>query len=212
MKTVAILGAGNVARTLADALARAGHHPVVGARNPGRSAAAWSDSAAKPTTLTSAAEAGDLVVNALPGPVAVDVLSGLARELAGTVLVDVANATIPDARGFAAELLYPGSSLAEELQRALPRTRVVKALNTVHVSAMAAPASLAIPPTAFLSGNDTTAKADTRTLLTTLGWDQHHVVDLGPITTARVPESFLLLVGPLINALGPIPFALSIAR
>lgn len=210
--TTAVLGTGTVARTLARALADAGRPLALGSRHPERAAAAWPEAPVRPTTLERAAEAGGIVVNALPGPVSLDVLGALAPQLTGKVLVDVANATASDDRGFASALLHPDSSLAEELQRALPHTHVVKTLNTVHVSLMADPGAIAAAPTAFLSGDDADAKAAVLALLTDLGWPDDQVVDLGGIATARVPEAFILLVGPLVGALGPVPFALSVAR
>jgi hypothetical protein len=36
--------------------------------------------------------------------------------------------------------------------------------------------------------------------------------DIGPLTNVWWPESFLLMVRPLVAALSPVPFALAIAR
>lgn len=108
--------------------------------------------------------------------------------------------------------LYPGSSLAEEIQQALPDVRVVKTLNTVHDSVMADPGKLTIAPSVFVSGNDADAKQVVGSLLGDLGWPPEWIIDLGDVTTARVPEAFVLMVGSLVRALGPVPFAMAIAR
>ncbi|MFF5233170.1 NADPH-dependent F420 reductase [Dactylosporangium sp. NPDC000521] len=195
MSVVGILGAGNVARALAPALSAAGHDVIVGARD----------------RVESAAARAEIVVNALPGAVSVGVLGGLRQHLAGKVLVDVANAVELGPDGFASRLLY--QNLAAELQRILPDTRVVKALNTVGPAAlMADPVSLAVPPSTFLCGDDADAKKAVAGLLADLGWSPQRVIDLGGVETAWWPESFVLMVRPLITALGPIPFALAIAR
>ncbi|MCW6007018.1 NAD(P)-binding domain-containing protein [Micromonospora sp. CPCC 205371] len=195
MSMIGILGAGNVARALAPALSAAGHDVAIGTRD----------------NLASTAAAAEIVVNALPGAVSVDVLGPLRAELAGKVLVDVANAVEQGPDGFATRLLH--ANLAQELQRALPDTRVVKALNTVGpASLMAAPGSLATPPSTFLCGDDPVAKKVVAALLADLGWPERSVIDLGGVANAWWPESFVLMVRPLVAALGPVPFALAVAH
>ena len=210
--TIAVLGTGNVGSVLAGALARAGHAVTAGSRDPARRAATWTVPVPL-TGLAEAAEYADVVVNATPGHESVRLLSPLAPQLAGAVLVDVANAVEQGPDGFATALRYPGSSLAEELQRALPDTRVVKTLNTIGpAEAMVTPAALTIPPSAFLSGDDDTAKATVAALLGDLGWHRDQILDLGGLDTAGVTEAFVLLVRPLVRALGPAPFALTVAH
>ena len=210
--TIAVIGTGSVGTTLATVLARAGHAVTAGSRDPRRRAADWS----APVPLTGMADAAthaDVVVNATPGHESVDLLRPLAPQLAGAVLVDVANAVEQGPDGFATALRYPGSSLAEELQLALPDTRVVKTLNTIGpASAMAAPGALATPPSAFLSGDDAAARRLVAALLADLGWRPEWVIDLGGLAAARVTEAFVLLVRPLVQALGPVPFGLAVAR
>ncbi len=159
-----------------------------------------------------AAARAELVVNAMPGAVSVAALTALAPQLAGKVLVDVANAVEVNEHGLAVSLLYPGSSLAEEIQRALPGVRVVKTLNTMHDSVMARPELLAVPPSAFLSGDDAEARKAVAGLLADLGWPPEWVIDLGGVETARGVEAFMLMVGGLVRALGPVPFGMTIAR
>lgn len=212
MTAITVLGTGHVARALAGGLHGAGHEVTVGSRDPGRAAARWTGSGVRVTGLRDAAGPAGVVVNATPGAQSLDVLTGLAEELAGKVLVDVANAVVTDSAGFASALVYPDSSLAEEIQRALPEVRVVKTLNTVHDSVMAAPSGLASAPTAFVSGDDADARRTVHGLLHDLGWPPSWVIDLGDVRTARVPEAFVLMVGSLVRALGPVPFGMAIAR
>lgn len=213
MTTIAILGSGHVARALAGKFRAAGHEVVVGSRDPRSSATAgWVASAVRVVSLPDAAGSAEVVVNAMPGSASVQTLTGLAAQLSGKVLLDVANAVEFDPVGFAAALLYPGGSLAEELQRALPETRVVKTLNTVHDSVMADPGRLSTSPSAFVSGNHADAKKIVTSLLTDLGWPPEWIIDLGTVETARGPEAFVLMIRHLIHALGPVPFAMTIAR
>ncbi|HEY3480038.1 MAG TPA: NAD(P)-binding domain-containing protein [Streptomyces sp.] len=198
MTTIAVLGNGRVGGNLATALTRAGHEVTVADRSPGSAA--------------DAARTAQIIINATPGAGSLDRLAALHDELHGKILVDVSNATVDGPDGLPADLIYPGSSLAEHLQEALPDTRVVKTLNTMLYTVMTAPAVLAQPPTAFLSGEDPQAKQITRALLTDLGWHQEWITDLGGIKTARATEAAILFVPHVIRSSGFAPFALSIAR
>ncbi|MFF3751912.1 NADPH-dependent F420 reductase [Streptomyces sp. NPDC002018] len=212
MTTIGVLGSGNVARTLAGALHHAGHEVLVGSRNPQKTSAGWDGSGIRVTGLRDAAGSAEVVINATPGSASLEVLTGLASRLTGKILVDIANAAESGSDGFASVPLYPGSSLAEEIQRALPDVRVVKTLNTMHDSLMADPSQLTVAPSVFVSGNDADAKRAVGALLAGLGWPPEWIIDLGDVTTARVPEAFVLMVGSLVRALGPIPFGMAVAR
>ncbi|MFF4339018.1 NADPH-dependent F420 reductase [Kitasatospora sp. NPDC001540] len=198
MTTIAVLGNGRVGGNLARALIRAGHEVTAVDREPGAAA--------------DAARTAQVVINATPGAGSLERLADLRAELAGKILVDVSNATLDGPDGLPADLIYPGSSLAERLQEALPETRVVKTLNTMLFPVMTAPAALAQAPTAFLSGDDPQAKKTVGDLLADLGWQQEWITDLGGIETARATEAAILFVPHVIRASGFTPFAVSISR
>ncbi|MEU1409870.1 NAD(P)-binding domain-containing protein [Streptomyces sp. NPDC005728] len=198
MTMIAVLGNGRVGGSLALALTRAGHEVTVADRSPGSAA--------------DAARTAQIVINATPGAGSLERLIALREELQGKMLVDVSNATVDGPDGLPAELLYPGSSLAEQLQEALPDTRVVKTLNTMLYTVMTAPAALTQTPTAFLSGNDPEAKQVVRGLLADLSWQQEWITDLGGIETARAAEAAILFVPHVIRSGGFAPFAISITR
>ncbi|WP_329416648.1 NAD(P)-binding domain-containing protein [Streptomyces sp. NBC_00704] len=198
MTTIAVLGNGRVGGNLAAALARAGHEVTVADRTPGAAG--------------DAASTARIVINATPGAGSLERLAALREELQDTILVDVSNATADGPDGLPADLIYPGSSLGEQLQDALPETRVVKTLNTMLFPVMTSPATLAQTPTAFLSGDDPQAKQTVHDLLTDLGWQQEWITDLGGIRTARATEAAILFVPHVIRSTGFTPFAISIAR
>lgn len=191
MSAIAILGSGRVGGSLAAKLTEAGHAVVFGSGD---------------------LAAAEIVINALPGEVCLDVLKPLAEQLSGKILIDLANATRRGTDGLPATLLHPGGSLGAEIQRALPRTRVVKTLNTMLYTVMTNPTSLSSPVTAFLSGDDTAAKRVVAELLGDLGWPSDWILDLGGIDTAQAPEAFVLLVPRVFAARGGVvPFGLSIS-
>ncbi|WP_033822032.1 NADPH-dependent F420 reductase, partial [Kitasatospora sp. MBT63] len=187
-----------VGGNLAAALTRAGHEVTVADRAPGAAA--------------DVARSAEVVINATPGAGSLERLTALRDELRGKILIDVSNATVDGPDGLPGDLIHPGSSLAEQLQEALPDTHVVKTLNTMLFPVMTAPATLTRTPTAFLSGDDPQAKQTVRDLLTDLGWHQDWITDLGAIRTARATEAAILFVPHVIRADGFTPFAISIAR
>lgn len=198
MSDITVLGGGRVGGGLATALTRAGHEVTVATRSPDATA--------------DAVRAAHVVINATPGAGSLERLAELRTELRGKILVDVSNATVDGPDGLPADLLYPGSSLAEQLQEALPETLVVKTLNTMLHPVMTEPSSLTQPPTAFLSGADPKAKQVVRGLLVDLGWRHEWITDLGGIQTARATEGAVLFVPHVIRSSGFAPFAISIAR
>ncbi|MGW4873848.1 NADPH-dependent F420 reductase [Streptomyces chartreusis] len=196
MTKISILGNGRVGGGLATALTGAGHDVTVADRSPGAAA--------------DAARSARVVINATPGEGSLERLVALREELRGKILVDVSNATVDGPDGLPVDLLHHGSSLAEQLQRALPDTHVVKTLNTMLYSVMTAPATLSQPATVFLSGEDRSAKQIVRGLLVDLGWREEWITDLGGVETARATEAAVLFVPHVIRARGFAPFAISV--
>lgn len=196
MTKISILGNGRVGGGLATALSRAGHDVTVADRSPGAAA--------------DAARSAHVVINATPGEGSLERLVALREQLRGKILVDVSNATVDGPDGLPVDLLHHGSSLAEQLQRALPDTHVVKTLNTMLYSVMTAPATLSQPATVFLSGEDRATKEIVRGLLVDLGWREEWITDLGGVETARATEAAVLFVPHVIRARGFAPFAISV--
>ncbi len=224
---IAILGTGPVGQTLADALTNLGHEVSVGTRDPHATLArtdpdtfgnppfqVWSQ--AHPhvalATYADAAQGAELVVNATNGSGSLEALkSAGAQHLAGKVLLDVAN-PLDFSAGMPPSLFISNSdSLGEQIQRAFPDVRVVKALNTMNAYLMVDPGQLAEGQhSVFVSGDDATAKGTVTSLLTSLG--HRDVIDLGDITTARGTEMYLPLWARLWSALGTPMFNIQIVR
>jgi predicted dinucleotide-binding enzyme len=199
---IAILGTGKVAHALGAGWRKAGHDVVLGARD-----ASVTDPDSEVTSLQEALAAGDVVVNAITGAVALAAITALdTTAMAGKTLLDATNAVT--ATG---DLVYPNSSLAEHLQAALPAVHVVKSLNTAAIEVQADP-SLVGPATVFLSGDDDAAKAQVRDLLHDLGWKDDGIIDLGGIQTARGPENYIVLFFETIGVLKTPFFNIHIAR
>ena len=178
---IGILGSGAVGPALARGYARHGHEVRIGTRQ--------TDVDGLPTgTPQEVARDADLVMLAVRGDAAVQVVSGLAAELDGKVLVDATNpldtSTMPPG-------LFVGTtdSLGEQVQRAVPGARVVKAYNTVGNALMVDPDLPGGPPTMFIAGDDAEAKATVTGLLEETGWE---VADLGGIAASRWLEALCM--------------------
>jgi predicted dinucleotide-binding enzyme len=79
---IAVIGAGNIGRTLGSKWADAGHEVVYGVRRPG-----GPDTA----TVPDAVAGTEVVVLAVPGAAAKEVVAALGGELTGKVVVDATN-------------------------------------------------------------------------------------------------------------------------
>jgi hypothetical protein len=199
---IAILGTGKVAHALGAGWKKSGHDVIFGARD-----ASAADPDFEITGLQDALAVGDVIVNAITGAVALEAITALdTSAMAGKTLLDATNAVTGTG-----DLVYPNSSLAEHLQAALPAVHVVKSLNTAAIEVQADP-SLVGPATAFVSGDDQTAKAEVRGLLHDLGWKDEGIIDLGGIRTARGPENYILLFFETIGVLKSPFFNIHITR
>lgn len=213
---IGILGTGVVGETIANKLAASGHDVMMGARSAtNEKAAAWVAKAgakASQGTFADAARHGEIAFLCTKGEVAVDVvrLAGKA-SLAGKILVDITN-PLDFSKGMPPTVFTKGDdSLAEQLQRELPETKVVKALNTVSADVMVEPARLGGESDIFVSGNDAAAKAAVSNFLREqFGWKS--VVDLGDVTTARGTEHYLPMWLRMMFALGTADFNIKIVK
>jgi predicted dinucleotide-binding enzyme len=208
---IAVLGTGMVGQTLAPAFARLGHDVVLGTRDPAvtRARDGW-DLELPLRPFEEAADGAELVVNATDGRASLDVLARVGAALRGRVLLDVAN-PLDFSRGLPPSLTTPGDdSLAEQIQRAHPESRVVKSLNTVNCKLMVDPSRVSGDSTVFVAGDDPEAKAVVRDLLGALGW--RDVIDLGALSAARGLEMWLPLWVGLMSTLGTTDFNLRVVR
>jgi len=214
---IGVLGTGMVGRAIATKLADLGHEVKMGSRTAANeSAAEWVASAgagASQGTFADAAADGELVFNCTAGEASLAALeSAGAENLAGKVLVDVSNA-LDHSRGMPPGLFTSSfDSLGEQIQRAFPDTRVVKALNTVNCEVMVEPSKVPGEHDVFLCGDEQAAKARVAELLQSFGWPPESVVDLGDLSSARGMEAYLLLWIRLWGALGTGHFNVKVVR
>ncbi len=202
---IGVLGTGAAGQTVAAKLVALGHDVMMGARSADNEKVVGfaKRTGGNAGTFADAAAHGEMVINCTRGDTSLATLSGLAAQLRGKVLLDLAN-PLDFSAGFPPHLSVSNTdSLAEQIQRALPDTFVVKSLNTVNAEVMIAPARVPGPHTVFVSGNDQRAKGKVMDFLRSLGWQS--IIDLGDITSARAAEQLLPLWVRLFAALGNNP-------
>jgi predicted dinucleotide-binding enzyme len=169
---IGIIGDGNVGSALSAGLKRAGHdvRAVGNDKGAARETAAW----------------GDVVLLAVPFIALDDVVKEAGEALAGKTVVDVTNsldASMNLALGFT-------TSGAEELQKKLPKARVVKAFNTLFAQHMSSGRLGDEPLTALVAADDAGAKQTVLELAREIGFD---AVDAGPLKNARLIEPLAFL-------------------
>lgn len=193
---IAVFGTGSVGETLGSKLVDLGHDVKMGSRTANNEKAmAWVKKAgprASSGTFADAASFGELIINATLGAGTIEVfkMAGEANT-SGKVVLDLSN-PLDFSKGMPPSLFISNTdSLGEALQREFPKTKVVKALNTMWCGLMVNPRQLADSHHTFVAGNDAGAKDAVKKLLLSFGWKSDEVIDVGDITAARATEAVL---------------------
>jgi predicted dinucleotide-binding enzyme len=171
---VAVIGKGNVGIALAAGLSRKGHEIRFGHRDPKE-------------PVEDAAKWGDVVILAVPHSAVADAAKHIGSAADRKPLIDVTNA-LDQNWDLAVGLT---TSAAEELQKMLPKARVVKAFNTVFAQNQSTGRVRNDQLTAFIAGDDLKAKQTVMQLARDIGFDP---VDSGPLKAARYLEPMAVLM------------------
>lgn len=199
---VIIVGAGNMARGIGYRLAAGGHSITFVDRTPAKAEALATEiGKAHPAAKVAVRAPGGLypapvVVVALPFDAARDFARANADALAGKVVVDITNPLNATYDGLS---VAPGTSAAEALAAALPKSQVVKAFNTTFAGPLANGAAGGAKLDVLVAGNDAAAKQTVIALVNDGGLNG---IDAGPIERARQLEGLALLGITLQGPLG----------
>lgn len=192
---VGILGSGVVGQTLATGFIKYGHQVKIGTSNAGKlnnwlSNAGPNGSAA---SFADAASFGELIVLAVKGTAALNVLEKAGKEnLKDKTVIDATN-PIADAAPVNGVLKFftdLNSSLMEELQNKYLQANFVKAFSCVGNAMMINPDFGGTKPTMFIAGNNDDSKNVVKEILDTFGWE---VEDMGKAEAARAIEPLCIL-------------------
>jgi predicted dinucleotide-binding enzyme len=173
---IAVLGSGHVGQTLAEGFRGVGHEVTIASRS-GDKLAEFSARTGIPEQPFDRAVAGaEVVVLAVQGAVAQELVTRLAPGLAGTIVIDTTNPIAgPPVGGVLPYFTGPDDSLLQRLQRAVPEARFVKAFNSVGAGLMVQPALRGGRPSMFLCGDDAAAREAVAGLCAQLGWQAEDV-------------------------------------
>ena len=199
MTKIAVLGTGIVGETIGTKLIELGHQVMMGSRTANNEKAqaflAKHDGKTSIGTFADAAAFSEIIFNCTSGGGSLEALK-LAGEknLNGKILVDLAN-PLDFSQGMPPSLSFVNTnSLGEEIQRAFPQLKVVKTLNTLWCGLMVNPKMIHDGDhTIFVCGNDVAAKETVKGILSSFGWIDKNILDLGDITRARGTEMYLPL-------------------
>lgn len=201
---ISILGTGNVGQTFAEKLVSLGHSVMMGTRKVSETMEretfkSWftNHSAIALEDMETAAAFGEIIINALNGSASLEAFESFASDrLSDKIILDLSN-PLDFSKGFPPALiqkLQNVNSLGEELQKILPKSKVVKTLNTLWCGLMINPSLIGDGNHLnFICGNDQDAKEKVKALLNEFGWKNENILDLGNIDNARGTEAYLLL-------------------
>lgn len=195
---IGILGSGDVGRRLGDGLIALGHKVKIGTREPGKlDLQQWINNhgqeKAAAGTFAEAASFGDELIFLATlwdgAPNAIKMAN--VKNFTGKIVIDVTN-PLDFSKGVPPKLAVGHTdSAGETVQRLLPESKIVKALNTVGNIQMINPDFQGGPPTMFVCGNDKDAKKTVAdSILTPFGWE---TIDIGRIEGSRLLEPLAML-------------------
>jgi predicted dinucleotide-binding enzyme len=187
MAKIGVVGSGSVAQTVAQGLAKKGNDVRIGSRDPKKLAEYAQKSGVASGTFEDVVAHGDVIVFAVKGKIAEELVRSLARGLEGKVVIDTTNPIEdgPPVDGIIPYFTGPNDSLMERLQRAAPGARFVKAWNSVGGAFMIDPVFEGGRASMFICGNDDAAKKTVAGILDSVGWDAE---DIGKAAGARAIE------------------------
>jgi 8-hydroxy-5-deazaflavin:NADPH oxidoreductase len=181
---VTVIGAGNMGSAFVKQLVLAGHEVRVTARDADKAAkVAAANPGAKAVPPAGAADGADAIVLATGHADAVLALKSVG-PLDGQIVVDITNPLTPDYMGLT---LGHSTSAAEEIAKAVPGAKVVKAFNTVFAQVLAEGPQFGNGQTVsvFVASDSEPAKQAARQLAESIGFT---VIDAGGLKNARYLE------------------------
>jgi predicted dinucleotide-binding enzyme len=180
MMTIGIIGAGNIGSQVARLAVAHGYKVVISnSRGPASLSGlvAQLGHAARPGTVEEAAEAGDMIVVAVPLK---NYRAVPAPLVAHKIVIDTNN-YYPERDGHIPELDNESTTTSELLQAHLPTSKIVKAFNHIRAAELTTdgqPAGTEKRRALVIAGDDEEAKKAVTALLDQFGFD---TVDAGPL-------------------------------
>lgn len=136
------------------------------------------------TSKDTASSFGDIVVLAIPYAALDSIVQKYGDQLAGKIVVDITNPVNFDTWD---SLVIPaGTSVAEDLQKKLPDSHVLKAFNTTFAATLDSGKVGDLTTTVLVAGNDDDSK---KTFMDALADSPLDTIDAGALKRAREMEA-----------------------
>ena len=130
----------------------------------------------------------DIIISAVPFSAEEEIAQKIKEVTNQKIVISIANPLNESYNGLTTE---PGTSAAEELQKQLPNSKVIKAFNTTFAADFTAPVINGKQCDAFVAGNDEDALQIVAELVNTAGFNP---VIAGELSVSRTLESMQLLL------------------
>ena len=191
--TVAIIGTGDMGDSLGPRFVELGYEVVFGSRNPegekAQRVARETGGGTLATTQREAAQAGDIVILAVPWPAMETVAQNLG-PLDGKIVIDVSFPHEQGEDGYYVPMLETSSP--EMIQQWNPGARVMKAFALQASYVIDDPDVVGGPVTIPIAADDREAKEQVAKIIVEMGLDP---VDAGPLRYSRELEAMQRLYG-----------------
>ncbi len=191
MEKIGIIGSGDVGKALAKGLTKYGYLVMLGSGDQNKRLEFKNETGIMTGKFAEAATFGDIVIIAVKGSVAENVVTSIADKLSGKIVIDATNPIAEKApvNGVLQFFTSFNESLMERLQKLAPDANFVKAFNSVGSAFMVDP-SFGQKPTMFICGNNQSAKNIVSEIVKKLGWE---LEDMGSAEAARAIEPLCML-------------------
>ncbi len=196
-QTIAIIGAtGSMGSAISKSLAKGNYKLLLCAKDQDKvdelekeikRATPGADVESLDCTMIASWEA-DIIILAVPFAAEKEI-TGQIKEVANQkIVISIANPMNETYDGLVTD---PGTSAAEELQKLLPRSKVIKAFNTSFAANFATPVIDGKQADAFIAGNDQDALETVKELVSVAGFNP---IIAGDISVSRTLEAMQLLL------------------
>ena len=184
---IAIIGAGNVGKTLGTGLRAKGHTIIYGTRDPAKAEDRSAKTFAEAKTVSGALRGADAVILATPWIATESLVCEFAGELAGKIVIDATNPINPSLTRLAVGFDTSG---AELLQSQARKAKFYKAFNSTGVGVMAKPGFPEGKAVMFVAGPGGPDKKTVLRIVADVGFE---AIDAGELKAARLLEPLAML-------------------
>jgi NADPH-dependent F420 reductase len=196
-QTIAVIGAtGNMGSAIAKNLSKGNNRVLLFANNQDKVKAVVSEIKSNNASAdveafecpTNAAWEADVIILAVPYLAEKEIAVKIKEVVNTKIVISIAN---PLNETYSGLVTAPDTSAAEELQKLLPNSKVVKAFNTTFAAIFSTSVIDGKQVDAFIAGNDTDALETVSALVTTAGFNP---IVAGDLSVSRTLESMALLL------------------